>query len=132
MDINEFESVIEETLDNLPSELHGRAKNIAIEIDETEILFSEKTGKNFPRAKILGLYHGVPLTMRSSGQPILPDKITIYKKAMESVSKNDTDLKDTIKRVVLHEIGHYFGLNHAKLKKLGYTFQDFDPVKPDK
>ena len=120
MDINEFESVVEEILDNIPSEFHERAKNLIIEINETEIPISKNTGKNYPREIILGLYHGVPLTKRSAGQPIFPDKITIYKKAMESVNKNDTELKKTIRRVVLHEIGHYFGLDEDKLDDLGY------------
>ncbi len=50
------------------------------------------------REIILGLYHGVPLTKRAAGRPIFPDKITIYKRAMESVCKNDKELKKTIKK----------------------------------
>jgi len=120
MDRNEFELFIAEILDNIPAEFHDRAENLIIEIDETEIPVSKSTGKNSPRQIILGLYHGVPITKRAAGKPIFPDKITIYKKSIESVSSNDEELKKTIKRVVLHEIGHYFGLGEDKLHILGY------------
>ncbi len=120
MDKNEFESIIADILDDIFSKYQDKINNLSIEIDETEIPVSKSTGKNSPRSIILALYHGVPLTKRAAGPPIFPDRITFYKKAMESVSRNDEELKKTIKRVVLHEVGHYFGLEEGKLEELGY------------
>jgi predicted Zn-dependent protease with MMP-like domain len=51
---------------------------------------------------------------------MLPDKITIYKKAIESTSKSPEEIQMTTRRVVLHELGHYFGLGEDKLDELGY------------
>ncbi|MBC7334117.1 MAG: metallopeptidase family protein, partial [Actinobacteria bacterium] len=48
------------------------------------------------------------------------DKIILYKEAIERISKDETQLRKNIRKVLLHELGHYFGLDDKKLKKLGY------------
>jgi len=120
MDRNEFESIIADVLDNIFLKYQDKIENLSIEIDETEIPVYKSAGKNSPQEITLALYHGVPITNRAAGRPIFPDRITFYKKAMESVCKNDDELKKTLKRVVRHEIGHYFGLDEDKLEDLGY------------
>ena len=52
-------------------------------------------------------------------RPEFPDRIIIYKKSIEAVSRDRKSLDRTIKRVVLHEIGHYFGLDEKRLRELG-------------
>ncbi len=120
MDRNKFESIIADVLDTIFSKYQDKIENLSIEIDETEIPVSKKAGKNSPQQITLALYHGVPITNRAAGRPLFPDRITFYKKAMESVCKNDEELENTLKRVVRHEVGHYFGLDEDKLEDLGY------------
>jgi predicted Zn-dependent protease with MMP-like domain len=117
--IEEFEKEILEVLDNLPSKFRKEFKNISfiIEDEETGPFFEEKTGVSHYR---LGLYHGVPMTSKTSRGQLFPDRIIIYKKPIEAVSKDRQTLRRNIKRVVLHEVGHYFGINESRLRELGY------------
>jgi predicted Zn-dependent protease with MMP-like domain len=50
---------------------------------------------------------------------VTPDKITIFQKPIEYICRNDTQIVAEVKRVVLHEIGHHFGISDARLKQLG-------------
>jgi predicted Zn-dependent protease with MMP-like domain len=120
MDRNKFESIIADVLDNIFSKYQDQIENLSIEIDETEILIAKEATKNSPQEITLALYHGVPLINRAAGRPLYPDRITFYKKAMESVCRNDEELEETLTKVVKHEIGHYFGLDEDRLDELGY------------
>lgn len=120
MDREEFEKTVISAIESVPEEFRKKIYNLDFIIDEHNIVSPEgrKSGKS---GKItLALYQGVPLTKRAGARPVFPDKITIYKKAIESVSRSDSEVKKTIKRVVLHELGHYFGLGENKLRVLGY------------
>jgi predicted Zn-dependent protease with MMP-like domain len=120
MDRDKFESIIADVLDNIFSKYQDKIENLSIEVDETEIPIAKNVSKNSPPQITLALYHGVPITKRAAGKPLFPDRITFYKKAMESISKDDDALEETLKRVVKHEVGHYFGLDEGQLDDLGY------------
>ena len=119
MNIEEFESEILDVLEGLPQKFKDKFENISFLIEEESIspFINDKSGG--PRFT-LGLYHGVPMTSKGSRNRSLPDKIIIYKKSIEAVSRDTANLKKNIKRVVLHEIGHYFGLSEDRLRELGY------------
>ena len=120
MDREEFEGLVIDILEEVPEEFKGRLENIDIVIDEHTIQHTEEIGSNTPSRIILALYQGVPITKRGGSKPVFPDKITIFKKAIESIYTNRDDLEKNLKRVVLHELGHYFGLDEDKLNHLGY------------
>ena len=68
---------------------------------------------------LLGLYEGVPQIQwgrRQSGLP--PDKITIFQSTIESLVADEANLKELIKEVVWHEIGHHFGFNEEEIRKI--------------
>ncbi|HEY1316735.1 MAG TPA: metallopeptidase family protein, partial [Gaiella sp.] len=69
---------------------------------------------------LLGLYQGVPLTRRGSGYAAVPpDKITIYRGPLERLYGGSQDrLTREIRRVVLHEIAHHFGISDERLREL--------------
>jgi predicted Zn-dependent protease with MMP-like domain len=72
-------------------------------------------------AVLLGLYSGVPLTERSvehSGR--LPDVIFLFQEDIELVSDSEQQLQEEIRVTLLHEIGHYYGMDEDDLEKLGY------------
>ena len=119
MSIEEFESEILDVLENLPQKFKDKFDNISFLIEEENISPFIQNKSGGPRFT-LGLYHGVPMTVKGSRSRSLPDKIIIYKKSIEAVSRDTVSLKKNIKRVVLHEIGHYFGLSEDRLKELGY------------
>ncbi len=69
---------------------------------------------------LLGLYEGIPLTERTHGYGfVMPDKITIFQRPIESICRNDTQVVVEIKRVVRHEIAHHFGIDDDRLEELG-------------
>ena len=117
--IEEFESEILGVLEDLPQKFKDKFDNISFLIEEENISPFLQNKSGGPRYT-LGLYHGVPVTSKGSGRRLLPDKIIIYKKSIEAVSRDRANLDKNIKRVVLHEIGHYFGLSEDRLKELGY------------
>ena len=113
MQIEEFELEIEKALKTIPKEFTEKLKNIQIVVDDST---PEKNG-----SLLLGLYHGVPLSNRSAVfEPLMPDKITLYKKALEKVSRNSEELHKNIRDTVIHEIAHYFGMEDRDIRKRGF------------
>ena len=98
-------------------------ENIGIIVEE--LPSDEVVRKMKLRSKydLLGLYEGIPLTKRGSWygmQPAAPDKITIYQINIERVCRTDEELRRKIKDVVIHEIGHYFGMSEEEVRAAGY------------
>ncbi len=104
------QEAIQEAIDSLPDELSGFMSNVAIVV-------ADEPPRGLP---LLGLYEGFPLTRRSSGYSgVPPDKITIYRGPLERNYGGDRDrLRDQIRRVVLHEIAHHFGISDERLHEL--------------
>ncbi len=76
---------------------------------------------NPDRETLFGLYEGTPRTERSSGYNMaLPDKITIFQEPLEDEYPNRAQLKEQVRRTVLHEIAHFFGLDDAELEQMGW------------
>jgi predicted Zn-dependent protease with MMP-like domain len=70
---------------------------------------------------LLGLYHGVPLTSRTSSYSgVLPDRITIYRRAICAVCWSESEVADQVRRTVIHEVAHHFGITDARLEELGW------------
>ena len=106
----EFEDSVEEALESLPDDLREAMSNIAIVVED-----EPPAGQ-----PLLGLYEGIPLTERTSwyaGAP--PDKISIYRGPLERLYGHDPELLERmIRRVVLHEIAHHFGISDERLVEL--------------
>jgi predicted Zn-dependent protease with MMP-like domain len=117
MDIDKFEKLVEEALDDIPRQFKKYLENIVLQIEEypsRETLY--KTNSS-PYSTLLGLYHGVPFKHRGPFYGnIPPDVIVIYKRPIEKICSTEKDIKKKIKEVVFHEIGHYFGLSEKELR----------------
>ena len=102
-----FESAVQEAVDSLPADLRAAMANVEIVVEP------EPPGGR----PLLGLYHGIPLTKRSSTYSgVLPDKISIFRGPLERLYGSDPGrLAREIRRVVLHEIAHHFGISDARL-----------------
>jgi predicted Zn-dependent protease with MMP-like domain len=105
-----MEEAIQEALDSLPPELRGRLSNLEIVVEDEPP----------PGQPLLGLYQGIPLTRRGSAYSgALPDKITIYRAPLERLYGHDPALLAVqVKRVVLHEVAHHFGISDERLVEL--------------
>jgi predicted Zn-dependent protease with MMP-like domain len=107
----DFEQAVRDALGTLPPELATAMSNVEIVVDEDAPADSS----------VLGLYQGVPLTRRGSSYgAVPPDKITIYRRPIERVAGTHPDrLRGQVRRVVLHEIAHHFGISDARLLEIG-------------
>ena len=107
----EFEKLVIEALKNLPLRFRKELENVEIVVEEDMPQGFTKKG-----TVLLGLYRGIPLKKRGIWyHAALPDKITIYKNTIEEMCKNETEIKNRIKEVLYHEIGHHFGLEEKEL-----------------
>lgn len=71
---------------------------------------------------LLGLYHGIPLTDRGAGYfGVLPDRITLYQRNIERIARSARDLQQIVRRTVIHEIAHHFGIDDDRLEELGWA-----------
>ena len=69
---------------------------------------------------LFGLYEGIPLPERGDMAGELPDRITIFRLPLEDEFRDPAELEREIRITVLHELGHYFGLDEERLGDLGY------------
>jgi len=107
LDAELFENYAQEAIDSIPPDLRGRMSNVEILIED------EPPG----RRRLLGLYQGVPLTRRGTHYAgVLPDRITIYRGPLVRLFGQDRELlRREVRRVVLHEIAHHFGISDQRL-----------------
>ena len=106
--MDEFEELVEQAIESLPDDLRAFMSNVGIVVED-------EPPAGLP---LLGLYQGVPLTVRTSSYAAVPpDKITIYRRPLERLYAGD-ELVRQVRRVVLHEIAHHFGISDARLVEL--------------
>jgi predicted Zn-dependent protease with MMP-like domain len=118
MDIELFETLVVEALDALPPEFGERLRNVEIQIEARPTREHRRAVRLAPGYTLYGLYQGVPLTERAGGDPMLPDVVTIFQEPLERDFPNIDQLRAQVRRTVLHELAHYFGISDARLREL--------------
>ncbi len=122
MDIEAFSGLVSKALEALPYEFMERLENVQIDIEEwpsAEELVDAGLGTG-EREHLLGLYHGVPLTERTSFYVALPDRITIYMRPVILAAGPDARaIAEQVRHTVIHEIAHYYGIDDDRLEELG-------------
>lgn len=94
--------------------------NVAVVVEDNPTPTQIRGTGLAPGSGLLGLYEGIPLTERTSGYGmVLPDKITIFKEPIEAVCYSDSQIVYEIRRTIVHEFAHHFGLSDAHLRRLG-------------
>jgi predicted Zn-dependent protease with MMP-like domain len=102
-----FEELVAEALDSLPDNLARAMDNVAVVVEEGG-------------GSLLGLYQGHPLTQRWSYAGAAPDRITIYQGPICARCATEEEVAKQVRRTVVHEIGHHFGIDDARLRELGW------------
>lgn len=105
-----FEELVDEAIDLIPDEFLRRLGNVAILVAD----------RNPETPTLLGLYEGVPLPERVVDFPTPPDVIHIYRGALADICASEAELVEQTRVTLLHEVGHFFGLDEADLHRLGY------------
>ena len=111
MTVPEFEELVGDALDGIPADLGAAMENVAVVVDDDS-----------PPGRLLGLYQGVPLTRRGGNYSAsMPDRITIYMATICRSCRTRQEVVDLVRKTVIHEVGHHFGIDDDRLKELGWA-----------
>jgi predicted Zn-dependent protease with MMP-like domain len=106
-----FEELVADALDSLPEELGRLMDNVAVVVKDGSL-----------RSSLLGRYEGIPLTDRSHYDGmVLPDRITIFRLPILAMCHDEAQVVEQVRITVVHEVGHHFGIDDARLHELGWA-----------
>ncbi len=120
-----FDLLVEQALADIPEALWNKIDNVAVVVEEwptaQQLQSVGMRGEGNQRSLLLGLYEGVPLTARSHYYGLVaPDKVTIFRGPILRVCPpNEDAIRAQVRRTVLHEIAHHFGISDERLHQLG-------------
>ena len=114
----EFMRLVHQTYIDMPPNVAQRLDNVDVVVEEWPR--SDVQNLTTGDESLLGVYHGVPLTEREGGDPMLPDLIVIYRQPILRSCSTRTEAEHEIKVTLWHEIGHYLGMSEDDLDRLGY------------
>ncbi|GAB2919115.1 metallopeptidase family protein [Rhodococcus aerolatus] len=107
----EFDDLVADALDLLPPALTAAMDNVVVLVE----------GRDPDEPGLLGLYRGIALTERDSSYGgALPDTITLYRDALLEVCDSREQVVEEVAVTVVHEVGHHFGIDEARLHELGW------------
>lgn len=113
-----FEDLVVEALDSLPADIADRMDNVDVVVEDEPPANILRT---LPRGRtLLGLYQGIPLTRRGNYDRALPDRITIYRGPISRLARTPSAIKEQVRRTVIHEVAHHFGIDDDRLHELGW------------
>ncbi|MBI5440788.1 MAG: metallopeptidase family protein [Deltaproteobacteria bacterium] len=120
MEREAFEALAEKALSEIPEELLSRVENVVVLVEDWPDRETLDSLGYQRRSELLGLYQGIPLDARHVGLTgNLPDRIVLYQRSLERYATLfGLDLEDTIYETILHEMGHYLGLDDEELHRL--------------
>ncbi|GLY64043.1 metallopeptidase family protein [Amycolatopsis taiwanensis] len=106
-----FEELVADALDEVPAEFSQAMDNVVVLVED----------QNDEAPDILGLYHGIALTERTSDYGgVLPDRISIYRRPILQMCDSEDQVVEEVLITVVHEIAHHFGIDDARLHELGW------------
>ena len=107
-----FEELVADALDALPPELGREMQNVAVLVED------HAEGRS-----LFGLYEGIPLTRRGpqSYTGVMPDRITLYQDTICSVCSTEAEVVAQVRKTVIHEVAHHFGISDPRLDELGWA-----------
>jgi predicted Zn-dependent protease with MMP-like domain len=119
MDRRKFEKLVEQALNSLPEAIQEQLDNVDLVVEDLPSK-EQLVGSGIDDGlDLLGLYEGLPLTERYDYGMVLPDKITIFQKSIESICESEKEIVEEVRDTVIHEIAHHFGIDDARLEELG-------------
>lgn len=114
--LSEFEEVVGEALDSLPERFAKLVDNVAVTVEEEpndEDLDGVEDGEL--DSELLGIYRGVALTERGHDMPLVPDEIAVFRGPINRIARTRDEAVEEIRETIIHELGHYFGLEEEEL-----------------
>ena len=115
----EFEKLVRLALSDLPEAMSTRMDNVDLVVEDwasKEQLVGSGIDEGY---YLLGLYEGIPLPERYGYSMVLPDKITLFKQAIEAICTTNEEIVKEIRDTIVHEVGHHFGIDDTSLEEMG-------------
>jgi predicted Zn-dependent protease with MMP-like domain len=121
VDPERFEELVAAALDSLPADIAAAMENIDVGVEDEPP--PEALAELPPGETLLGLYHGVPLSERGpqTYHGVLPDRISIYRGPITRGFGDPASIEEEVRRTVVHEIAHHFGIDDDRLHDLGWA-----------
>ncbi len=115
----QFQNLVLQALSDLPEYVRHSLQNVDVVVDDVASM-NQIVGTGIENAMdLLGLYEGIPLTERYGYDMVLPDKVTLFQKPIESICDTQEQMAEEISKTLIHEIAHHFGLDDDHLDRLG-------------
>ncbi len=119
MQYDDFVQLVEEALDSLPPAFGRYLDNVEILVEDAPTAdYLREVGLE-PDDALYGIYEGVPLTERTSLDLGDPAIIILFQQPLEQDFPEPDDLREQVRRTVLHEVAHHFGISDDRLHELG-------------
>lgn len=110
--------MVTQALDSLPDDIAEKIENVEVVVEEEP---AREALERLPAGgTLLGTYQGIPKTSRGYYHAALPDKITIYKGPIERMAKDPDRIREQVRKTVIHEVAHHFGIGDERLRELGW------------
>jgi len=115
-----FEQLVARALEELPAWVQTMLDNVEVTVAEAPSVAQRRRMGLRPGETLLGLYEGVPQTQRGTHYGlVLPDKITLFRLPILAACRTSAEIPDRVRKVVLHELAHHFGIDDERLRELG-------------
>ena len=131
MEVERFNALVDEAIASIPEDFRSRLDNIMIDVRP---LATPDVYRNLSKSPwgLLGVYQGVPYKQRGPWYGnALPDRILIFQKPIELQARTAAEIRKLVRRVVIHEVGHYFGLSDDELHRLEDEADDTEAAGPE-
>jgi predicted Zn-dependent protease with MMP-like domain len=131
----EFRELVEEAIDTIPLRFAREIRNVAIVIeDEPSADLLAELEMDPEQDVLLGLYQGTPLPDRGTWGFVnqLPDRITLFQNEIEDDADGDEgEIIIAIGETLIHELGHYFGLEEDEIMAIEERYWRGEPDPAD-
>ncbi|MCA9392243.1 metallopeptidase family protein [candidate division WWE3 bacterium] len=113
----QFDDLVQEVVENLPEDFKDKFDNVAVVTEIWPTREDLQRGNVGRGMTLFGLYVGIPKTKRLNYSFVLPDKIKIFMGPIMQSVTSEQEARAQIRKTVLHEIGHHFGMNEEEVRK---------------
>lgn len=140
---DQFCAAVREAVESLPPQFHPYLKNVVVDVEEEaadddlasidsddEPESAGGQGDANSRELLFGLFRGVPITEQGYGDH-LPNRIVIFRRPHEEVSRSRGDLLRNIRATVVHELAHHFGFSEEQLEDFERSQQQYLDFEED-
>lgn len=119
MNRERFRRLVEQALDSLPAKFRQRIHNVAVVVEDLPEGQGDPAAlleENPDEELLMGEFVGVPITEKSTWDTAGPDRVVLYQKNIEAACATDAEIREEVRLTVLHELGHYFGMDEEQLE----------------